>query len=527
MKRAAVVLALLLFPATAHAGTYHVYACGAYANNSWTANAAGGVTVDTSCAGGTIGASVAPGATTPNGGQGGLVFRSPAGTSVAGFTLSRQLDYVPNPPKDTHRHYAIYALGGTVFAGAGYYTDATRNALNAQHQWYGYPGNAAHTGRQTVVRATFPALAAPPASNALGLLVGCLKASDNCSGSTINHRIYSADVLVSDPTAPALTVEASGLLAGGQRGGSDPVTVTASDVSGIRRIELIDSVSGVVGAADSACNYSKPAPCPNVSRKAVRPSSMPAGARQITVRVYDTGGNITDRGPFPVDAITPSDRGAFNGANATDTGSLQVAFTHSKATRRTVGYGQQISIGGRLRNSSGAPVSNAQIEVLTRDVRRGAVAIARHSLTTRADGSFNYRAPASASRLIQFAWRAHVNDTRYTTSAYLTLNVRASATLHTSTRRPRVGAKLAISGRMQGVDREGVTIIVQGRARGSRHWATFADTTASRTGIFKVHYRFRASGSHGKRFQFRARIRPGATSPYKTGYSKVVTVRVR
>src|SRR4029079_2807475 len=132
------------------------------------------------------------------------------------------------------------------------------------------------------------------------------------------------------------------------------------------------------------------------------------------------------------------------------------------------------------------------------DLRRGADAIVRTTLTTRADGSFNYRAPASASRLIQPAWRAHVNDTRFTTSAYLTLNVRATATLHTSTRAPRFGARMAISGRMQGGEREGVTIIVQGRARGSHSWATFADTTASRTGIFKVHYRFRSSGSRGK-----------------------------
>ena len=513
MKRIAVLAALLLFPATAHAGTYHVYACGAYANNSWTATAAAGLSVDTSCAGGTIGVAVAPGATTPNGAQGGLVFRSPAGTSVAAFTLSRQLDYVPAPPKGTHRHYAIYALGGTAFAGAGDYP--------------GVPAGPVHTGRQTITRGTFPALASAPASNALGLLVGCFKRSNPCSGSTINHRIYSADVLVNDPTAPALAVEASGLLAGGQRDGSDAVTVTASDVSGIRRVELVDSVAGVVGSSDSACNSSKPAPCPNLSRKVVRPTSLPSGARLLTVRVYDAGGNVTARGPFPVDAITPSNRGAFNGTNATDSGSLQVAFAHSKHTRRTVSYGQRIAIGGRLRNSGGTPVSGAQIEVLTRDLRRGADTIARHALTTRSDGSFNYRAPASASRLIQFAWRAHVNDTRYATSAYLTLNTRAAATLHTSTRSPRVGARMAISGRMQGVEREGVTIIVQGRARGSRSWATFADTSASRTGIFKVHYRFRSSGSRGKRFQFRARIRPGATSPYKTGYSKVVTVRVR
>ena len=35
----------------------------------------------------------------------------------------------------------------------------------------------------------------------------------------------------------------------------------------------------------------------------------------------DTGGNVVDRGPYPVFAVTPSDRGALNGANATDAGS--------------------------------------------------------------------------------------------------------------------------------------------------------------------------------------------------------------
>src|SRR4051812_45179245 len=295
MKRIAVLAALLLFPATAHAGTYHVYACGAYANNSWTATAAGGVTVDTSCAGGTIGVAVAPGATTPNGAQGGLVFRGPAGPGPAASPPARPPASGRAPRRGPHRHYAIYALGGTVFAGAGDYP--------------GVPPGPVHTGRQTVTRGSFPALAGAPASNALGLLVGCLKRTNPCSGSTIDHRIYSADVLVNDPTAPALTVEASGLFAGGQRDGSDPVTVTASDASGIRRVELVDAAGGVVGSSDSACNYSRPAPCPNLSRKVIRPPSLPAVARQVTVRVYDTAGNVTAAGPFPDDAVTPASHG--------------------------------------------------------------------------------------------------------------------------------------------------------------------------------------------------------------------------
>jgi hypothetical protein len=167
------------------------------------------------------------------------------------------------------------------------------------------------------------------------------------------------------------------------------------------------------------------------------------------------------------------------------------------------------------------------VVVLTRDLRRGASTIVRRTLTTRADGSFSFRASASASRLLQFGWRSHVNDTRFATSGYLTLYARASAELRVSTARPRVGRRMTISGQMRGVERDGVTVLVQGRPRGARRWATFADTTASKSGRFSVRYRFRASASRGRRFVFRARLRPGATSPYRTGYSNSITVRVR
>jgi hypothetical protein len=40
--------------------------------------------------------------------------------------------------------------------------------------------------------------------------------------------------------------------------------------------------------------------------------------------------------------------------------------------------------------------------------------------------------------------------------------------LKVSTRRPRVGRTFTISGRLRGVSRGGVPVIVQGRPRGSR-----------------------------------------------------------
>jgi hypothetical protein len=527
-----VALALALsLPATASAGTYHVYTCGAYPNKAWTAQPAAGVTVDAACAGGTIGLSVAAGATTPDNQSAGLVFTSPPGTTIADFGLNRQLDYVDTAAKGTHQYYALYAYGTTVFAGAGDYLDATRNALNAQKQWYGYPSGPAHVARSAVTRRTFPALNTGSA-NQLALRVGCVHRASACSiAGAVDHRLYGADVVVDDPTPPAsMTVEASGLLAGGQRDGSDPVTVSAGDSTGIRRVELIDVTGGgatVVGSLDKTCDFSRPAPCPNLARQTLRATALPAGARQVLVRVTDTGGNTAQRGPFPVDAVTPSNRGALNGAGAGDGATLQVDFTHSSETRRTVGYGRRIGIGGRLRNAGGSPIAGAELIVLTRDLRRGASTIVRKTLTTRSDGSFSYRAAASASRLIQFGWRSHVNDTRFATSGYLTLYARASARLAVSTRRPRVGRRITVSGQMRGVERDGVTVLVQGRASGSRRWETFADTTAASSGRFSVRYRFRASASRGKRFAFRARIRPGTTSPYRTGYSNRITVRVR
>jgi hypothetical protein len=178
-------------------------------------------------------------------------------------------------------------------------------------------------------------------------------------------------------------------------------------------------------------------------------------------------------------------------------------------------------------NVVGQPVSGAHVDLLTRDLRKDAPVVRRQTLTTGADGSFVAGVAGTASRLLQFAWKARVNDATYSANGYLTLRARASGSLHASTRRPRVGHTLALSGRVYGVGRRGVVVILQGRPSGSHHFTTFADTTASSHGLFKVHYRFRDRGSRGRRFQFRARIRPVAGFPYDTGYSHVVTVRVR
>ncbi len=546
-----VVLALAItamLPAAAEAGTYHVYSCAAagknWANNAWKPSTAiAGVSADTNCTGG-IGLLAGAGARAVNNTYQTLSFTTPAGARIADFTLTRQILF-NNPVADaTHRYYLLYTLGGTHFAGGGNCCNPTRDALNAQRSWYGYPENNFTVARTTVNRRSFPALATyAGTTNSLALRLGCYNRANPCSvaaGGRIEHLVIGSDITINDPTNPSATVEASGLFAGGARGGSDPVTVTASDNSGIKRLELIDVTDTAnpiyVGIEDYSegrtdanrvCDYTNPVPCPSLSRETIRATGLAVGQRLVVVRVFDTGGNYVDRGPYPVGVQTPSDRGAENGTGVSETGTLDVSWAVGGKRARTLSYGDRAGIRGRLLNSAGAPIAGAKVTLLTRDQRRGAPLVPRTTLTTGADGSFRTTVSASASRLIQFGWVSHLNDVRYAANGYLTLKARAAGRLSVSTRRPRVGRKFTISGELRGVSRSGVTVIVQGRPSGSRRYSTFADATTSRTGRFRVSYRFRDRGSRGRRFVFRARIRPKESFPYETGYSRTVTVRVR
>src|SRR5262249_34960790 len=126
-------------------------------------------------------------------------------------------------------------------------------------------------------------------------------------------------------------------------------------------------------AANKVCEFSQPSPCPGLSRETIKATSLPAGQRTLLVRVTDAGGNVTDSGPYPVLAISPSDRGPLNGGNATESGTLNAIWTKGlNANRRTLGYGDKAGVRGRLINSAGQPITGAKVTLLTRDTRLGA-----------------------------------------------------------------------------------------------------------------------------------------------------------
>jgi hypothetical protein len=560
LAAAAPLAAALALASPAHAGTYDVHFCtsgaNVFDNRSWSTLTSPGIVTDAACAtaGTLIGIRVDAGRRSAAGAIAGLTFTSPPGTAITNFALSRQLDYKNPVVSGTRPYFTLYQLGNVVFAGAGDYADATRNRLNAQRSWYGYPANEAHLARGTVTRASFPALAAyRDNSRQLLLRVGCYRRNTApCEvgpGGRIYNVFYGTRVTVSDPAPPAsFTVEASGLMAGGPRDGSDPVTVSASDNAGIEKLEVFDltnpaaprvvaSESYDVGPTYEAgeqrtdkgatCSFRLAKPCPNLAGETLRPTSLQVGNRNLLVRVTDAGGNYVDRGPFPVNVVTPSDRGAANGTGVREPARVILRFANTRRKRQTVRHNRKIGVRGRLINADGNPIAGAELRLLTRDLRQGAGAIDRRGIRTRSDGSFRMTVRAKASRQLQVAWRARANDARFAANGYLTLKARAAGTLKVRPRAVRVGRSVRLTGRLKGLRRAGVPIVLQGKLRGARRFQTFADTSSSRRGTFRGRYRFRSAGSRGRQFVFRARIRRAPGFPYETGATRTVRVRVR
>jgi hypothetical protein len=527
-------------PATAQAGTYHVYACGAgggqFSNASWTGAPVAGMVVDTGCApnGTLIGLRIDGGKTIANGASASLTFTSPPGTTIADFTINRELDFNSNPPASgTRPLYAIYFLGNTPFAGAGDYHTPTRDHLRGFNAWYGYPLNDARLTRRTTRLRQMGALAGYTGNaRTMTIRVGCFRRSTNCSapaGGRVFHVLYGADVTVNDSQRPVPTINAEGLLAGGPRHGSDPVVLSATDNAGIRRVELVDVTTGtpvLVGAHDLACDVRLARPCPNLRRTAIRPTGLQVGRRSVVVRTIDAAGNTADRGPYPVSVITPSDRGPLNGSGATEAATLTARFPKGGGISRTVRYGRRVRVTGELRNAAGQPISGARLELATTNRRPGAAPVLRKTVSTAADGSFGLTTRGRASRTLTIGWKSHLYDGFHTATASLTLRTRAAASLRASTRTPLLGRRMTLRGRLR-VPARGVTVILQGRRPGSRRFTTFADTTTRKDGRFSVAYRFRDPGSRGRRFAFRAKLKPGRRYPFETGYSRRVHVRVR
>lgn len=537
MRRILLVLALLaalLVAAPAHAGTYVVKACavpsGVTTNHSWAFSVPStNWSSDTTCTAdsSSLQLTMLANTATPAFQTATITFTPPAGATLRDFDMTRQIYYY-NPVRDsgTAPPYILYSWGGVAYEGMGEYDAATRDAINAYGNWYGYPSGALDTGAQEVTKASFGRLTGVGDAGALTINIGCWATA--CSldpTANVFTVLYGTRITVADESRPSLGgIPAGGLLAAGSVGGDEPVSFTALDNVGIRRVELLDVTDpahpAVAGDRTIACDYTRPRPCADVHGGNIAPGSrLPSGARKIAVRVTDTAGNQTTS---PARDVLVG--GPLNGINAGAGGRLRAVFTKGRKTRRTVHAGGQPSVSLTLRNAAAQPIGGARLQVLSRPIRDGAHYKLKRTLRTDAKGRARYVVAKGSSRELRFEYRRRVDDPSAAMRAKVRLGVRPRVTLHVRPGHVGPGGRITLSGRVlsRPRPRPGKIVVLQAFDRG--HWRPLATTRSGKRGRFSHRYRFtRASG---RSFRFRARLPREAAYPYSTGNSRTVTVRV-
>jgi hypothetical protein len=578
---ALVLGACVLPPTVAHAGSYDVYSCrfgsSFYGNNAWTpvnnsgAGDASFTAPDATCAqaGDPLVALMRPGnASTPNvayarGISSELLLTPPANTRIIDFELNvRHLFNTFTNSSGTHTQnntgYTLVAFGGSGVSLTGQWdANPSQTASIATDKHY-YPtatpgGPVPDTGVVTLTRASSTLARNAEGAPNMALFAGCwANAAANCNlddVSVAQVQLIGSRVTIEDTLHPAVSgVQAgAGLLALGVRSGSEPVTFSATDNSGIRRSEIVDVTDAgnpaVVASEDYAtgpntdagtrCDYTRPRPCPDLTNEAIAAPTPLAGHRTLIVRVTDAGGETAVSPPFSVYA-----RGPLNGSNGGD-GARLVAGFPAKVFRgkgkkrqavfvlrpsRTVSYAKGALIRGTLKGANGQPVGGADVRVLVREDRIGAGYVDRGGVTTGADGRFRVGVPAGSSRLFRLSYRAYKGDDGFVSRSTSTLNVRARIRVHGPKHVRRHGTA-KFSGRLVGkpFPRRGVTLDLQ-IFQPHVGWRVFGNTRTRKSGTFTVRYRFQRA-SRG-RFTFRIRLRPNDAYPYARGVSHRMRVRV-
>lgn len=526
----------------ARAGTYVVHACGTpagkFTNHSWTFDIAGPAsqfqtgTCSASDANPSMFLNSNANKTYDAGWGASMTFRAPTGATISDFSVHRYLFHF-NPVDDNPGRDYLFdlgQLGPTAFELTGH--NPASDSIDPGHRYF---GGEAGQNEATVTRASFPTLAGYKGdATFLRWTTGCA-AAQGCalwtnhasppqSGSILS-QIFGASVTVNDPTKPQLTdIKGAGLLVQGPVAGDEPVVFDASDNSGIKTAELVDVTGGgdlqVVGRRDFACDFSYAAPCPQTEGAQVAPSGLPAGLRQLRLRLTDAGGNVSESDPF---AITVG--GPANGTAADPGAKLTARFARNRRGTLVLGFGKRARIAGRLTTAAGSPIAGATLQVLDRALRIGTSYRQRLEVTTDADGRFSVLAGKGGARAIRFEYRWRRQLAEANVARRVELRVQAGATLSITPRRVRPGGRIRIAGRLRGLPmpRSGKVVELQAFEGGT--WRNFRSTRARTNGRFATSYRFqRAAG--GRTFQIRVRVRRDDSYPYYLGYSPRVRVRV-
>jgi hypothetical protein len=261
---------------------------------------------------------------------------------------------------------------------------------------------------------------------------------------------------------------------------------------------------------------------------------LPEGRYEFRARVVDLAGNertttsLTDGRPLemalPVRRSSALEVGRTTRVRVKGARGKRPRYRRVLVRQPEAGYGQGVTLDGRLTDELGNPRAGAPVEIYERVDLPGLEW--RHLVTLRsgAAGAFSFRAAAGPARILRF----HCPGTATTRprDEEVELRVRAGVSLVPSRNRVRNGTSVVFRGRLLGspVPAEGKLLALQ--ARTSRGWLTFATPRArARDGRWSYRYNF-TDTSRTVSYAFRVVAPKEAGYPYEQGISKIARVLV-
>jgi hypothetical protein len=336
--------------------------------------------------------------------------------------------------------------------------------------------------------------------------------------------IYGAIVSIEDDVPPTITLDGTGLLDGGVQSGTVPMTIDASAIAGIARVELyVDGASTPAFAQDFTntphCQFWELIPCQDLEgfQMAIDTSTLQNGRHYMTVAAYDPAGNVaTVSSPAPV-TVENQRRPTPNGTPCP--GEALAVKIDGKRSPAIIGYGRHARLTGVL-SCRGVAMAGARVAIVGGGVKTSAV--------TAANGGFAFLVPRGHSRELTISYTAYNTDTKPAAVKRVTIAVRPRIKLIISPHRTTNGATIVWRGRIIGGPYPATGIPLQVQVREGGRWQTFDEIEVSNHGRIGYRYTFERTTSP-TRYSFRVALpRSGAVGyPYAYGASNVVRVLVR
>jgi hypothetical protein len=544
---------------TAYAGTWTLVSCSQPGGqpaptDGWTTSSTGAVgpdsgDVNTCAQGGTL--TAVSSAEAPQTAYAGpdWVFTAPAGSTIAGGTLTGTL---------TSPH-------GQAWLGTPSPTyDSADLLANCQY-------NLA-CGQSGALSGVFP-ITHTGGTNLYAIAV-CVAASEGAticpasSGVDAEVSLSAADIELANSSNPAGSGFAGALLGSPARG-TQELAFTATDPAGPGVYAVSAQIDGKtlytgtpdtnggecvpVGSSTGALMFDHSQPCRQSESVdlPINTAMVADGQHTLKVTVQDAAQNssVVYDSAIIVDNAVPSSLGSLgalpgpgtsgaNGMGGAAPGPSTIGLgtpngsTASETALLRLGERETISrsfthrafgLTGRLLNGQGQPIGAATLNILQQIAGSSSTQVITHA-KTRSNGSFAVRVPAGPSRLIDVAYRAFAADANYAAQAKVEESVGAGVQLSVTPRSTSATGTIVLTGKVQGpIPQQGTIVELLVHYRG--HWEPFRTPRTDSSGHFQVAYQFEGGLGH---FPFRAEVPAGqANFPFTGGYSKAVDVATR